>query len=212
MALPSPSTSTSPVPPVGKAFKPLSRVIVADDEHLVAIGLVAHLSALGIEAVAVCRTGAEAVRAAEEANPQLALLDIRMPDLDGLECAAVLWSRHRIPSVIISAYSGDQYLTQATETGVFGYLLKPVEGDALRVALLVAWARACNLIETSERVEQLEETLAARRVVEHAKWRLVSERGISEPDAHAILQKAARNSRKRIAEVAQGFLSGGPLD
>lgn len=197
--------------PVAATVKPLRDVLVADDEHLVAAGLVANLKALGINAAAIARTGEEAVRLAIETSPQLALLDIRMPGMDGLECAARLWSEHGVPSVIVSAYSGDQYLAQAAQTGVFGYLLKPVALESLRAALAVAWARASSFAETRSRVQQLEDTLAARRAVEQAKWKMVSEQGVSEPDAHAALQKAARCARRRIADIATDYLAGKPL-
>lgn len=198
--------------PVAAPIKPLREVLVADDEHLVAAGLVANLKSIGINACAVARTGEEAIRLATDARPQMALLDIRMPEMDGLECAARLWSEQGIPSVIVSAYSGDQYLAQAAQTGVFGYLLKPVTLESLRAAVTVAWARASNLAETSGRVQQLEDTLAARRAVEQAKWKMVSDEGVTEPDAHAALQKAARSARRRIADIANDYLAGKPLN
>jgi len=197
--------------PVAAPTKPLREVLVADDEHLVAAGLVASLKSLGIGTTGVARTGEEALRLAGERAPQLALLDIRMPEMNGLECAARLWSELQVPSVIVSAYSGDQYLTQASETGVFGYLIKPVTVESLKATLAVAWARASNLAATQGRVTQLEETLAARRAVEQAKWKMVSEEGMSEPDAHAALQRAARCARRRIADIATDYLAGKPL-
>jgi response regulator NasT len=184
----------------------LRRVLVADDEHLITTGLQASLTALRYEPVGPAADGQAALEVARAERPDLALLDIRMPVMDGLDCAAQLWNELSIPSVIISAYSSQNYVDRALTTGVYGYLLKPVSTESLRVTLSVAWARANAERMASARVVQLENNLTERRTVEAAKWKLVQSQGLSEPAAHAYLQQRARSNRRKLIEVAQEIL------
>ncbi|MBN8643698.1 MAG: response regulator [Planctomycetes bacterium] len=184
-------------------------VLVAEDEHLIATNLCSHLRALGCRPVGPARDGAAAVEVAKSELPEMALLDIRMPQRDGLETASILWELG-IPSVIITAYSEPQYVDRAQQTGVFGYLLKPVAGDLLRVALSVAWARAQQTESDTKRVHQLENLLANRRIIEQAKWKLVETRRLTEPEAHAHLQTEARNQRKRLIDIAAAIIGTSP--
>ncbi len=189
----------------------LERIMIADDEHLVGAGLADALKSLGYTVLGPATDGDAAVAMARAEAPQLAILDIRMPKKDGLEAAKSLWSAFSIPSVILSAYSSDEYLERAQEAGVFGYLLKPVATEALKTTLPVAWERAHTLLGGQRRVAQLEASVASRRVVEQAKWRVVSELGITEPEAHSALQRTARTRRMRLAEIAQSVLDS-PAD
>ncbi|MCA9309589.1 MAG: response regulator [Phycisphaerales bacterium] len=184
------------------------RILVADDEHLMATGLTTSLAALGHAVIGPVSDGESAIDSARREPPDLAILDIRMPGIGGLEAAKILWEEMGIPTIIISAFSDPTYIEQAQETGVFGYLLKPVSSENLRVTLSIAWARAANQMDNAARISQLERTLAGRRAVEQAKWKLIEERGITEPEAHSMLQKAARNGRRSLAEVAGEVLTG----
>lgn len=199
-----------PEPMSEPALKPaeLRRLLVADDEHLIASGMAASLRGLGYEVIGPAADGQQAIDLARSSQPDMAMLDIRMPLIDGLACAGTLWSELGIPAVIVSAYSSQAYLDQAQEIGVFGFLLKPVTPEALRVATSIAWARAQNHLWQSKRITQLEGTLAGRRTVEMAKWKLIEKLGITEADAHARLQQAARSSRRRLIDVAQDLVGG----
>lgn len=193
-----------------RSVPPLRRVLVADDEHLVGVGLAASVSDLGLEVIGPAADGQATIELARTSHPDLALLDIKMPEKDGVECARALWDEMALPTVIVSAYSSEAYVKKSTEAGVFGYLLKPVSTDSLRAALNVAWERAQTLAESQGRVTQLEHTLASRRVVELAKWRMIEALGISEDVAHRTLQRAARSQRRRVTEVAQIILDTEP--
>ena len=184
------------------------RILVADDEHLMATGLATSLNALGHTVIGPVSDGEAAIECARRESPDLAILDIRMPGIGGLEAARTLWEEMKIPTIIISAFSDHSYIEQAQETGVFGYLLKPVSSENLRVTLSIAWARATNERDKTARISQLERSLASRRTVEQAKWKLIEKLDISEPDAHAMLQKAARNDRRPLADVAEEVLRG----
>lgn len=188
-----------------------TRVLIADDEHLMATGLASSVGALGMNVIGPVPDGSKAIEASRLDPPDLAILDIRMPGIDGLEAASVLWKEFGVPSVIVSAYSDEDYLSRAQETGVFGYLLKPVSTEHLRAAVSIAWSRANNHGDQAKRIAQLERTLENRKVVELAKWRIIEQEKISEADAHTRLQRIARNSRRTLAEVAREVLDTGTI-
>lgn len=186
------------------------RVLVADDEHLVAMGLVSMLQEMGHQVVAVAADGEAAVDLARRHRPELALLDIRMPKQTGIDVALILQEELHIPSVIISAYSDEEHLSQiqsqGAACGVYGYLIKPVSVDELRVSIRVARQRVAVDGHLAERIGQLETNLANRRTVEQAKWKLVESLKIGEPQAHEKLQRMARDARKPIIDVAKSVL------
>ncbi len=192
------------------ADKP-TRLLVADDDHLIATGMVASLRALGYEVIGPAPNGEAAIRLVSELGegqtPDVAILDIRMPGKSGIEVARLLWETHRTPSVIVSAHSDETFLREATEAGgVFGYLLKPVSSESLRVQIPIAWTRSAAEREKSLRIEQLEQNLRNRQIVEKAKWRLIERCKLGEPEAHSRLQRCARNSRLPLVSVAERVL------
>jgi len=117
------------------------RVLVAEDEHLVAVHLIKSLEQLGIEVIGPAANGEAALNLARQQRPDLAILDIRMPKRNGIDAARTLWRELGIPVVVLTAYSDERYIQAAAEAGVFGYLLKPAMLEDLRAALAVAWAR-----------------------------------------------------------------------
>lgn len=207
MTLPPPRASTassgsSPAPALPE------RILVADDEHLIAQMLVDHLTALGCKPIGPASTGEQAIRLARTERPDLALLDIRMPELDGLGAARTIWSEFGIPVVIVSAYSEPESIARGEDLGVFGYLIKPINADDLRVSVAVAWRRWNAHKLQGSRISQLEKTLESRRLVEQAKWLLVKALTIEEPEAHRRLQEFARRERTPIAAIAQRLIEG----
>lgn len=195
----------------GPAVARPERVLVADDDHLIATGVVGTLRSLGHKVIGPASNGQAAVDLAREDRPDLAVLDVRMPGMTGLEAATILWNELAVPTVIVSAYSDEEYLSQAMETGVFGYLLKPVTSESLRVAISVAWGRAGKEGAHVARIEQLEQNLRNRQIVEQAKWKLVERLGVPEPEAHARMQRAARNTRQPLVRIAEMVIEGADL-
>ncbi len=178
------------------------RLVIADDDHIIATGLTSTLRSLGHDVVGAAPNGQAAVDLARSSAVDMAILDIRMPVMDGLEAAGILWRESGIPTIIVSAYSDESYLSETGEKGVFAFLLKPVTPDGLRAAISVAWARALREKEQAGRVDQLEQTLKNRQTVERAKWRLVQSLSIGEPEAHSRMQKVARDQRVPLIEIA----------
>lgn len=191
------------------------RVMVADDEHLVATGIATMATELGHTVVGIAADGEAAIAMARQHSPDLALLDIRMPKVTGIDAARTLKQELGIPSVIISAYSDQEHIKKIQSfgelSGVYGYLLKPVSKEELSVTIGVAVHRVAQDRAHLHRIDQLESNLANRRTVEQAKWILVQKRGWTEPQSHEKMQKAARDKRKPLLEVAQGVIARGDL-
>lgn len=188
-----------------------SRVLIAEDEHLVAVELTRSLASTGLITIGPVSDGDAAVALAATTAPDIALLDVNMPGRNGISVAQELFDTAGIPTVIISAYSDEEFIKGAQKSGVFAYLVKPVQDEQLHTAIRIAWARYRELMASRAEAEDLRKRLADRRIIESAKWILVSKKGMSEPEAMRILQKHARDSRKTLVEVAQGLLDADSL-
>lgn len=211
----SPRIKGSAIAPMEIRVPERLRVLIADDEHLVATGLASMVIALGHEVVAIAADGASAVDLAREKRPDLSLLDIRMPMKSGIEAAAEIDEQLQIPTIIVSAYSDQEHLDKiksyGLSGGIYGYLLKPVEREDLRVSMTVAVQRAATERNLADRVHQLEKNLATRRTLEQAKWVLVQKRQFSEQQAHERIQKLARDQRRPIADIAAEIIAKGDV-
>ena len=194
------------VAPVGAADAgDLTRILVGEDEHLVAASLADNLRSLGYEVVGPAANGQQVVDIAKAEQPQLALLDIRMPQMDGLDAAVVL-HQMRIPAVMVSAYSDAEYLDKSARIGVFGYVLKPVTVEDLRVNIAVAWARFCQQDQLRSEVADLKTALENRKLIERAKGLLMQRLELTEPEAMKRLQKQARDSRRSMADLSRAII------
>ncbi len=181
------------------------RVLVAEDEHLVATSLTMMLGDLGYT-VLLATDGQEAVDKARTEKPDIVLMDIRLPRRDGLSAAREMYEQMGLPVVVLSAYSENAEVAGAQQAGVFGYMVKPVQREQLRVGLDIAWHRfKVHQAEAAE-ARKLRKRLDERRVIEQAKWAMVSSKGMTEPDAMRALQKQARDSRAQLVDVASAML------
>ena len=188
-----------------------SRLLVADDEHLVATGVAVNLRELGYEVIGPASDGEEAIDLCRGHQPDMALLDIRMPKKDGLTAADVIFRSMGIPVMIFSAYSDPEYVTSGNRVGVFGYLLKPVTPDQMRVGISVAWGRFLDYMNQNSEIVTLKERLEHRKIIEQAKWIIVKRKGIDEPEAMRLLQKQARNNRRTLVDVARSIVDNESL-
>lgn len=188
-----------------------SKILIADDEHLVASGLAVNLRELGYQVIGPASDGEEAIELCRTHHPDLALLDIRMPKKDGLAAAEIVFRHMGIPVMIFSAYSDPEYVTSGNRVGVFGYLLKPVTQDQMRVGISVAWGRYLDHAGQHSEINTLKERLEHRKVIEQAKWIIVKRKGVDEPDAMKLLQRQARNNRRTLIDVAKSVLENESL-
>ena len=176
------------------------RVLIAEDETLIRLDLRQLLEAAGFEVCAEARNGAEAVELARESEPDLAVLDVKMPKLDGIEAARRILEHRSIPIVVVTAYSHEELVSRAVEAGVFGYLVKPFREDDLLPAIAAARARHAELAALREEARSLGDALEARKTLERAKGLLMDREGLTESEAFARLRRASQVSGKPIAE------------
>ena len=187
------------------------RLLVADDEHLVAMGMKNNLEELGYEVIGPAGDGQAAITLCETLKPDMALLDIQMPGLNGLAAAEKIYQELHIPVVIFSAYSDQEYVDSSNDAGVFGFILKPVTRDQLRVGIEIAWGRYLDSADQVEEISGLKERLEQRKIIEQAKWILVKRKSVEEPEAMKMLQKQARNNRRSLIDVARAVVESDSL-
>ncbi len=204
-----PASTTPSSGPSPRFFDPArlperpERILVADDEHLIAMDLALTLGNLGFTVVGPAMDGKAAIEIARTATPDLALFDIRMPEMDGITAARQVFDELVIPVVILSAYSDERNVRAAQSAGVFGYLVKPTPESQLNAAIQVAWERYRQLVAARAENESLKNRLEERKFIEQAKWILVSRQGLSEPDAMRTLQKKSRDARRKLVDIAR---------
>lgn len=186
------------------------KILIADDESIIRMGLKAMLQELGHEVLAA-RNGREALNMARSQRPDMAILDIKMPYTDGLQAAKILGRTQPMPILLLTAYSEQDLIEQATDLPIHGYLIKPIAPAALSAAIAVAQKRYAETISLATRAVKLEQTLATRKLVDRAKGKLMAT-GLSEADAHQLLQQVARQQQQSLAVVAQQVLDGDDID
>ena len=183
------------------------RILIAEDETIIRLDLRDVLERAGHDVCAEARDGEEAVALALSAEPELAILDVKMPKLDGIEAARRILAERPIPIVMLTAYGQDELVARAVEAGVFGYLVKPFRETDLLPAIQTARARHAELETLREEAESLAEALATRKVVERAKGLLMEKEGLSENDAFIRLRRASQASGRSLGVVAEAVVA-----
>jgi AmiR/NasT family two-component response regulator len=183
------------------------RILVAEDETIIRLDLREMLEQAGFEVCAEARDGLEAVELARSSAPDLAIMDVKMPRLDGIEAARRILDERPIPIVMLTAYGQDELVSRAVEAGVFGYLVKPFRETDLLPAIQTARARHEELAALREEAESLSEALAARKAIERAKGLLMEKEGLSEQDAFARLRRASQSSSRPLRVVAEAVVA-----
>ena len=185
------------------------RVVIAEDEALIRMDLAEMLAEEGYDVVGQAADGARAIELAEEQRPDLVILDVKMPVLDGIAAAERI-ARDRIaPVVILTAFSQRELVERARDAGAMAYLVKPFSRTDLVPAIEIAVSRFAELGVLETEVADLAEQLAARKAVDRAKAVLQKELGLSEPDAFRWIQKTAMDLRRPMREVAEGVVEHG---
>jgi AmiR/NasT family two-component response regulator len=183
------------------------RVLIAEDETIIRLDLRGLLERAGYEVCAEARDGLEAVELARSAQPDVAILDVKMPRLDGIDAARRILEDRPIPIVMLTAYDQEELVSRAVEAGVFGYLVKPFREQDLLPAIHAARARHEELSALREEVESLSDALAARKSIERAKGLLMAKEGIAEQEAFERLRRASQLSGRPMKVVADALIA-----
>jgi AmiR/NasT family two-component response regulator len=185
-----------------------TRVVVAEDEAIIRMDLRELLAEEGYEVVAECGRGDEAVELVREHRPDVALLDIKMPGLDGISAAREIAAERMSAVVLVTAFSQRELIEEASDAGVQGYVVKPFERHDLAPAIEVAIARFRTEKALAEQVSDVEERLETRKVVDRAKGLLMDTHGLSEQGAFEFVQKTAMATRRPMRSIADDILAG----
>ena len=181
------------------------RVIVAEDEALIRMDVVATLQEAGYEVVGEAGDGEEAVRLAIELMPDLMIMDIKMPKLDGISAAEKI-SEHKIPVVLLTAFSQADLVKRAADAGTMAYVTKPFKPSDLLPAIQIALSRSEELVALETEISDLNERLETRKLMDRAKGLLQSKMKLSEPEAFRWIQKASMDRRLSMSQVAKAVL------
>jgi AmiR/NasT family two-component response regulator len=183
-----------------------TRVIIADDESLIRMDLREMLQNLGYLVVGEVGDGRSAVNLARELRPDVVIMDIKMPDMDGIDAAKVLTEEHIAPVILLTAYSQKDLVERAKEAGVVGYMVKPFRESDLVPAIEVALARFKEFEALHKEVNDLQVALETRKLVDRAKGILMDTQSLSEAEAFRKIQKMSMNTRKPMKEVAEAII------
>jgi len=185
-----------------------TRVVIAEDEAIIRLDLKETLEEEGYEVVAETGRGDEAVELVKRFEPDIAILDIKMPGLDGLSAAREIAGERRAAVLILTAFSQRDLIERARDAGALAYLVKPFQKADLLPALEVALGRFREMKALHDQATNLEEQLETRKTVDRAKGRLMDEHGMTESAAFAFVQKTAMRERKNMRDVAQSVIDG----
>jgi response regulator NasT len=184
------------------------RIVLAEDEAIIRLDLKETLEEEGYEVVGETGRGDEAVELVRSLSPDIAILDIKMPGLDGLSVARELTSDRVCAVLILTAFSQRDLIEEARDAGALAYLVKPFQRSELVPAIEVAIGRFREIKELSERSESLEDQLVARKLIDRAKGLLIDSQGLSESDAFSFIQRTAMSERTTMQAVAEQVLAG----
>ncbi|MFZ2013028.1 MAG: response regulator [Nocardioides sp.] len=185
------------------------RVVIAEDEALIRMDLAEMLAEEGYDVVGQAGDGERAVALAEEHRPDLVILDVKMPVLDGIAAAERIARARIAPVVILTAFSQRELVERARDAGAMAYLVKPFTRSDLVPAIEIAMSRFAEVGALAREIDDLAEQLATRKAVDRAKGILQEQLGLSEPDAFRWIQKTAMDLRRSMREVADGVVEHG---
>ncbi len=182
------------------------RVLVAEDEALIRLDLVELLQEEGYEVVGQAGDGEDALAQARSLAPDLVVMDVKMPKMDGITAASIIAQERIAPVVILTAYSQRELIDRAREAGAMAYVVKPFDASDVVPAIELAMARFAEIRAVEAEVSDLQERLDSRKAVDQAKGLLMEGLGLTEPEAFRWIQKTAMDLRKSMREVADGVI------
>ncbi len=209
---PRPTKAAAPVEeaPAQGTVPGATRILVAEDEALIRLDLVEMLGEQGYEVVGQANNGQQAVELAKELSPDLVIMDVKMPVLDGLSAAEQLHETKACPVIMLTAFSQTELVERARDAGVMAYIVKPFTADDLRPAIDIATSRWQELKALEAEIADLGERLETRKLVDRAKGVLMAQLKLSESDAFRWIQKTAMDRRLGMKEVAEAVINGFP--
>jgi len=182
------------------------RILIADDESIILMDLREMLTNLGYLVVGEANDGQSAVNMARELRPDLVVMDIKMPDMDGIEAATVLTAEKIAPVLLLTAYSQQDLVERAKDAGVVGYLVKPFRESNLAPAIEVTLSRFDEFRAVRKEVDDLKEALDTRKLVDRAKGILMDSQRLTEREAFRRIQKMSMNTRRPMKEIAEAII------
>lgn len=182
------------------------RVLIADDDPIIRLDLRQMLETLGYEVVFEAGDGQHAVTGARDTKPDICILDVKMPVMDGIEAVSIITEENIAPTILLTAYSDRELIGRAKDAGVFAYLVKPFKPSDLPPAIEVARSRFEQNAQLNKEVSNLTEKLEARKLVDRAKGILMDEQKLGEAEAYRRIQLQSMNLRKTMREVAEAII------
>jgi AmiR/NasT family two-component response regulator len=183
------------------------RILIADDESLRVMSLKGQLESIGHKVIAEAANGKEAMNLARELKPDLAILDIKMPEIDGIEAAKGITQERPIPIILLTAFSEKELAERAAEANVSAYLMKPVSENDLLPAIALAVSRFKEFQALHREVDDLREALETRKLVERAKGILMRRLNLTEEEAFRRMQRRSQNENKKLGEIANAIIT-----
>ena len=183
------------------------RVIVADDETIIRLDIKEMLTEAGHNVVAEAADGEEAVRLATELKPDLVIMDVKMPKMDGITAASLINYKHIAPVLLLTAYSQTDLIEKAKEAGVLAYLVKPIREEQLFPAIEIARSRFAEIKTLGEELDYLKESLETRKLLDRAKGILMAAHNITEAEAYRKMQQYSMNQRTTLKELAEAIIA-----
>jgi two-component system, response regulator PdtaR len=184
----------------------LRTILICDDEPVIRLSLKNRLKDLGFDEIMECGDGEAAVRMALDRLPDIAILDVSMPKMDGITAAQEIRKKLKIPIILATACYDAETVKRANKVGIAAFLAKPVRDQDLWPAIELAFAHADEIENLKEQVEDLKETIESRKIIEKAKGALMRAQGLSEPEAFRKMQKLAMDKRKSMRQIAEAIL------
>ncbi|RMB59703.1 ANTAR domain-containing response regulator [Tessaracoccus antarcticus] len=184
-----------------------TRVLVAEDEALIRLDLVELLTDEGFEVIGQAADGEEAIKLARELQPDLVIMDVKMPKMDGITAAEAIAEERIAPIVMLTAFSQRDLVERARDAGAMAYVVKPFDASDVIPAIEIAIGRFAEIKAIEEELASLEDRFESRKIIDQAKGILQEGLGLSEPEAFRWIQKTAMDLRKSMREVAEGVIS-----
>lgn len=182
------------------------RIVIADDESIIRMDLKTLLEEMGHNVVGEAADGQKALELTRSLKPDVVIMDIKMPVMDGLDAAKIIAEEKIAPVVLLTAYSQKDLIERAKEAGVFGYLVKPFQESEILPAIEIAISRYLEMQELESTVGDLQSKFETRKLVDRAKGILMDKRKLTEAEAFRLIQQQSMNQRKSMREIAEAII------